>query len=269
MLDINREIVDQVIASADFGDERFECNDGAIHESDTEAYVTIYFSRDHYEEEENSDSRAETMTIKIVDGKYSIDCESMKNCEEVEAELNKREIATTLLGKQDKEEYPRYFNCPDLNTTFKANDSVEAEKALGFGAEEVNEFVYTKLRTAYDAGHKLQKPVRKNFVVASLCDSDFSKQLSPSLSYAMNSYKSHVFSEAEIKRIIVQSVVGLVIADDSNRYQDEGINWERYQTIQQFLERRLTVSFSQDKPSIDHEGGSAYYDLNTQQAYSF
>lgn len=269
MLDINREIVDQVIASADFGDERFECNDGVVQESDTEAYVTIYFSRDHDEDEENSDSRAETMTIKIVDGKYSIDCSSMTNCDEVEAELNKIEKATTLLSEQEKKEYPRYFNCPDLNTTFKANDSIEAENALSFGAEEVNEFVYTKLRSAYDTGHKIQKPVRKNFVVASLCDSDFSKQLSPSLSYAMNSYKSHVLSEAEIKRIIVQSVVGLVIADDSNRYQDEGINWERYQTIQQFLERRLTVSFSQDKPSIDHEGGSAYYDLNTKQVYSF
>lgn len=99
MLDINREIVDQVIASADFGDESFICNDGAAQESNTEAYVTIYFSRGHDEDEENSDSRSETMPIKIVDGKYSIDCDSMKNCEEVEYELNKRELATTLLSE--------------------------------------------------------------------------------------------------------------------------------------------------------------------------
>lgn len=93
---LDRNTIDRILSLADFGEHTFVCNDGAEYDGDTTANASLYLAAPELDvTDSDSDTECHDLEVKIIDGKYSLQCEVMTNIDEVQAYLN-RELAECL-----------------------------------------------------------------------------------------------------------------------------------------------------------------------------
>lgn len=109
---------------------------------------------------------------------------------------------------------------------------------------------------------------KHNFLLAILCDNDFGRHIKEVLSehsdYITQDLENN---DALIKNFIITQVMSELISEYGYKKSDKTINWEAAKHTEEYLTRKLKVSFSKNKPTDDHDCGSAYLDLHTKESY--
>lgn len=115
--------------------------------------------------------------------------------------------------------------------------------------------------------------MKQNFIVANLGDNDFGYILKDGLvSYMSDKLRNLPVNDFQCKHYLIGFVVGKVILknamfkSDSN---ESSIDMSKVESLQEYLQNSLSVEITDKLPTIDHDGGSAYYDLNLDVAYTF
>lgn len=86
---LDRNTIDRILSLADFGERTFVCNDGAEYDGNNAANAALYLTSPELEDaDSDSESECHSLEVKIVDGKFSIQCPVMTNVDEVETDLN-------------------------------------------------------------------------------------------------------------------------------------------------------------------------------------
>jgi hypothetical protein len=117
--------------------------------------------------------------------------------------------------------------------------------------------------------NKSTKNNNNNFIVLRLFDSDFGSQLISAISEMPDFALNESARSVTLKRAIVQHIVGSTISQDAHSARDSSVDWKRYQHIEEYLNKNLTIECTEKKPIENHEGGSAYFDVNLKQSFSY
>jgi hypothetical protein len=116
---------------------------------------------------------------------------------------------------------------------------------------------------------KSTKNKKINFIVLRLVDSDFGSQLILAISELADFALSESTPSLTLKRALVQHMVGSTISQEAHSAREHSIDWKNYKHIEGYLDKNLTVEFTEKKPIENHGGGSAYFDVNLNQSFSY
>jgi hypothetical protein len=107
----------------------------------------------------------------------------------------------------------------------------------------------------------------KNFIFASLCDNDFGISLLKGLpDIAVNSQMQEtVLTEEDFKYFLVHYVLFEMIVRYPCAYRKR--EWKDIENTRDYLNKNLKVLFLDECPTVDHDGGSAIYDINLRYAW--
>lgn len=106
---------------------------------------------------------------------------------------------------------------------------------------------------------------KRNFVFFSLCDNDFGWMLKEAAEYIFKQ-KEGVLSEEDFHDFAVMYVT---FRNSVRRINPllKCTTIDASKHTHDYLTKRLTVTFREDRPMVDHDGGSAVLDMHTGQAW--
>lgn len=120
-----------------------------------------------------------------------------------------------------------------------------------------------------------------SFIVVSLCDKDFSGALKSALDASALVCIERRLNEAALKRIVTIHLVAAAAQRQalSSHWQLPSLtanaagslptDWEALQKVERYLWDALEVRFCRHAPDVDHDGGSAYYNVHTKQVHLY
>ncbi len=100
-----------------------------------------------------------------------------------------------------------------------------------------------------------------NFIFVSLCDNDF-QTLLEATKYVWEN-KEHDLTEGEFKHY----VIAYVMFKQSVRRINKNFIGEKSTCLKEYFDKSLQVYYTDDKPEVDHDGGSVILDTNTGYAW--
>lgn len=105
--------------------------------------------------------------------------------------------------------------------------------------------------------------MKKNFIVASLCDNDFGYKIKMALEQGDDFFDTDMACPRIWKAFIIAFIIGEHMKSDAFYRATDGIKFDRHKHTEEYLENGLRVTFEAKLPKeLDHDGGSAYYDCN-------
>lgn len=113
-----------------------------------------------------------------------------------------------------------------------------------------------------------------SFIVVSLCNNDFSGALKSALEASAPLCVEHRLGEADLKGIVT---LHLVAAEAQRQALSRPVgaadglptDWAALQKVERYLWDALEVRFCRHAPDVDHDGGSAYYNVHTKQVHLY
>jgi hypothetical protein len=107
-----------------------------------------------------------------------------------------------------------------------------------------------------------------NFIVAKLCDNDYGQTLAEGLQEAILDYGLENASEELLKRFLINFTIGKHLCRHTRLNKLE-LDIEYIKLIDSYLSKELRVSFEKSAPTLDHDGGSAVFDLNLLKSWTY
>lgn len=108
----------------------------------------------------------------------------------------------------------------------------------------------------------------KNFIVAKLCDNDYGQTLAEGLQEAILDYGLENASEELLKRFLTNFTIGKHLCRHTRLNKLE-LDIEYIKSVDSYLTNQLRVSFEKSAPTLDHDGGSAVFDMNLLKSWTY
>jgi hypothetical protein len=107
-----------------------------------------------------------------------------------------------------------------------------------------------------------------NFIVAKLCDNDYGRTLAEGLQEAILDYGLENASEEILKRFLINFTIGKHLCKHTRLNKLE-LDMDYIKLVDSYLTKQLRVSFEKYAPTLDHDGGSAVFDLNLLKSWTY
>jgi hypothetical protein len=116
----------------------------------------------------------------------------------------------------------------------------------------------------------LEKMMDKvNFIQVSLCDNDFGWTIADALRDGVDNFGyDKKLCPFLWKKFIIAYVVGYHMRNRVDLESSLEIDWKRAHSLEEYL-KRIKVTYEQKRPTDDDDSGSAYYDFNLKEAYTY
>jgi hypothetical protein len=99
-----------------------------------------------------------------------------------------------------------------------------------------------------------------NFIFVSLCDNDFGHTLAEATKYVYDNQEV-ALTEQEFKHFVVNYVAWKHSIQWINPTRARGT--DDVIRVKNYLDERVKITFTNEIPTVDHDGGSAVLDTNT------